>query len=58
MGTDLLIIILFLAIAMAAIHIFFNPIIRKKRKKPDKELPKISYRRPYSTRRKRYKNKL
>lgn len=54
METDLLVIILFLAIAMIGIHILFNPIIGRK---TDKELPKISYRRLYSIRRKRYKNK-
>jgi len=58
MELDLLVIILFLAIAIVGIHIFFNPIIGRKRGKGN-ELPnKMSHRRPYSTFRKRYKNKL
>ncbi|MEW6096369.1 MAG: hypothetical protein AB1567_07585 [bacterium] len=56
MELDLLVIIIFLAIAMVGIHIVFNPIIGRKKGKVD-ELPKISHRRPYATRRKRYKNK-
>lgn len=56
MGLDLLIIILFLAMAMVGIHIFLNPIAGKKRKRGN-ELPEISHRRSYVTRRKRYRQK-
>ncbi len=57
MGLDLFVIIFFLAITMVGIHIFFNPIIGRGEKK-DKKLPDISHRRPYATRRKRYKNQI
>lgn len=55
MEVDLLIIVFFLALTMVGIHIFFNPLSKKKGKKGMDELRKISSRRPYTTRRKRYR---
>lgn len=53
MTLDLLIIVFFLAFTMVGIHIFFNPLTKKKGKKGVDELPKITARRPFATRRKK-----
>lgn len=59
MELDFLIILLFLAVGMIGIHIFFNPVIRRirKREREGDGASKILERRPYATRRKKYRRK-
>ncbi|MEW6608349.1 MAG: hypothetical protein AB1414_13045 [bacterium] len=55
MGLDLFIIVSFLFLVMVGIHTFCNPINRKRGEKASDEETRMSLKRPYATRRKKYK---
>ncbi|MEW6620366.1 MAG: hypothetical protein AB1422_13700 [bacterium] len=55
MGLDLFIIVSFLFLVMVGIHIFCNPINRKRGEEASDEETRMSLKRPYAARRKKYK---